>query len=80
MSSALENKDSSLLDLLDDPLDFDTLIPLNFYKAFYNHTGRKIVYSLESFIRFFIIQKFFGVDKDSILLSILSYSKELRDF
>lgn len=80
VSSSIENKDSSFLDLLDEHLDLDTLIPLNFRTAFYKRTGRKRVYSLESFIRFLIIQKFFGIDKDSVLLSILSCCKELRNF
>ena len=73
VSSAIDNKDSSFLDL-------NALIPFEFRYAFYKRTGRKRVFSLESFIRLFIIQKFFGIDKDSVLLSILNYSSELRDF
>lgn len=80
VSSAIDNKDSSFLDLLDEHLDLNTLIPFEFRRAFYKRTGRKRVFSLESFIRLFIIQKFFGIDKDSVLLSILNYSSELRDF
>ena len=80
VSSAIDNKDSSFLDLLDEHLDLNALIPFEFRYAFYKRTGRKRVFSLESFIRLFIIQKFFGIDKDSVLLSILNYSSELRDF
>ena len=80
VSSAFDNKDSSFLDLIDEHLDLNTLIPFDFRRAFYKRTGRKRVFSLESFIRLFIIQKFFGIDKDSVLLSILNYSSELRDF
>ena len=80
VSSAFDNKDSSFLDLLDEHLDLNTLIPFQFRCAFYKRIGRKRDFSLESFIRFFIIQKFFGIDKDSVLLSILKYSCELRDF
>lgn len=80
VSSAIENRETSFLDLLDEHLDIDSLIPWNFHRAFYSFTGRKRVYSLESFIRLFILQKFIGVDKDSTMLTILSHCKEFRDF
>lgn len=44
------------------------------------NSGRKRIYSLESFIRFFILQKIIGIDTDSAMLRTLSLSKELRDF
>ena len=80
VSSAINNREPSFLDLLDEHLDLSSLIPVEFYKAFYKYTGRKRVYSLESFIRFFLLQKFIGIDKDSAMLSALSFGQEMRDF
>ena len=80
VSSAINNREPSFLDLLDEHLDLSSLIPVEFYRAFYKYTGRKRVYSLESFIRFFLLQKFIGIDKDSAMLITLSVCQELRDF
>jgi hypothetical protein len=42
--------------------------------------GRPREYSLESFLRFFILQKILGIPFDSLLLNILELSRELREF
>lgn len=80
ISDAIEERDLSFFDLLDEHLDLGSLIPDEFYRAFYKYSGRKRIYSLESFIRFFILQKIIGIDTDSAMLRTLSLSKELRDF
>ena len=41
VSSAFDNKDSSFLDLIDEHLDLNTLIPFEFRRAFYKRTGKK---------------------------------------
>lgn len=80
VSSAINNREPSFLELLDEHLDLNSLIPVDFYRVFYKYTGRKLVYSLESFIRFFLLQKFIGIDKASAMLLTLSVCQEMRDF
>ena len=80
VSSAINERKPSFLDALDEHLDLSSLIPVEFYRAFYKYSGRKRLYSLESFLRFFLLQKFIGIDKDSAMLCVLSHSQELRDF
>lgn len=80
VSSAINERKPSFLDALDEHLDLSSLIPVEFYRAFYKYSGRKRLYSLESFLSFFLLQKFIGIDKDSAMLCVLSHSQELRDF
>jgi len=42
--------------------------------------GRKHKYHLESYIRAFVVQKLLGIPRDTLLLSVLRLSAELRDF
>lgn len=80
VSDAIEERKLSFLDLLYEHLTIYSLIPIEFYRAFYKYSGIKRIYFLENFIRFFLLQKFIGIDTDSALLCVLSFSKELRDF
>lgn len=66
--------------LMEQYIQWDTIIPLSFYTAFYKQMGRKHVYSLESFISMLMLQKLFGYTEDTQLLNTLKYSKEMRDF
>lgn len=70
----------ALIRLLEDNIDFASLIPLNFHAAFYKSMGRKHLYHLESFLRALILQKLFGFSSDSQLIAVLNCSRELRDF
>jgi len=76
----MEEDKSGFLSLLDEHIDFRALIPYEFYMAFNLRFGRPREYPLESFIRFLVLQKTIGVDKDSTMLTILRMSKEIRDF
>jgi hypothetical protein len=78
--SAMENDKPELLALLEEHINFEKLIPYTFYRVFYRHFGRPRDYQLESFIRFFVLQRIIGVICDKTFLSIVTLCKELRDF
>jgi hypothetical protein len=80
VKSKMEENKPEFLQMLEDHIDLDRLIPREFYSAFYKSTGRPREYQLESFIRFYILQKSLGITKDSVLLNVLRFSRELRDF
>ena len=65
--------------LMEQYIDWDAIIPLSFYSAFYKRMGRERTYSLESFICMLVLQKVFHYTEDSQLLNTLRYSKEMRD-
>jgi hypothetical protein len=79
-SEAIEQHKPQLISLLEEHIDFDRLIPVSFKLAFYRHMGRKHKYHLESYIRAFVVQKLLGIPRDTLLLSVLRLSAELRDF
>ena len=80
VSEAIEQHKPQLIRLLEEHIDFDKLIPVSFKLAFYRHMGRKHKYHLESYIRAFLVQKLLGIPRDTLLLSVLRLSAELRDF
>ena len=80
VSEAIEQHKPQLIRLLEEHIYFDKLIPVSFKLAFYRHMGRKHKYHLESYIRAFVVQKLLGIPKDTLLLSVLRLSAELRDF
>lgn len=80
MCSTMEEDKPEFLRLLDEHINFEKLIHFGFRVAFYLRFGRPREYSLESFIRFFVLQKILGVSSDSLMLNILRLSSELREF
>lgn len=79
LNSMEENK-SELINLLEERIDFDTIIPYQFKYAYYKRYGRKHINSLESFIRALFLQRLLGMKQNKQLLILLRFSKELRDF
>lgn len=75
-----EEDKSEFIRLLEEHIDFETIIPYRFYNAFYSAMGRKRTHSLESFVRALILQRLLGLEHISQLRTILSVCKELRDF
>lgn len=73
-------KKSELVSLLEEHIDFSSLISHSFRRAFYSTFGRKHKYHLESFIKALIIQKLFGFNYDSQLILVLRCSVDLRNF
>lgn len=80
VSESISQKKPELVQLLEEHIDFEELIPQKFYSAFYSRTGRTHIYHLESFIRALVLQKILGISSDSLLISFLKCSKELCDF
>ena len=78
--SAMETNQSRFLSLLEEHINFEELIPASFIWAFYRWTGRPREYSLVGFVKFCVLQKILGIEKDSILLALLSMCSELREF
>lgn len=76
----MEENKPAFLSLLDEHIDFEAIIPPRFYRAYYSYMGRKRIFSLESFIRAFVIQRLLGMTHISQLRTVLIFSKELRDF
>jgi len=75
-----ENDKPKLLALLDEHIDFRSLIPNEFIWAFHRRFGRPREYPLEGFVRFCVLQKILGIDKDSTLIAVMKISSELRKF
>ena len=61
VSQSMEEHKPELIQLLEEHLDFDSLIPASFKFAFYQFNGRKHIYHLESFIRALALQKLLGM-------------------
>jgi hypothetical protein len=78
--STTEDDKPELLRLLEEHIDFEKLIPYTFYRVFYRRFGRKRDYHLESFIRFFVLQRIIGIPCDKTFLAVVKLAKELRDF
>lgn len=80
VSEVFENKKPKLVMLLEEHIDFNSLIPASFSLSFYKRFGRNRTYSLECFIRALVLQKLLGIPSDKLLLDILKCSSELTDF
>ena len=79
VSRATEEDKPKFFRLLEKYINWDELIPPDFYWAFHKRMGRKRTYSLESFIRALVLQRIFGYTEDTQLLNILRHSKEMRE-
>ena len=80
VNSSFSEKKSELISLLEKHIDFLSLIPYAFHRAFYRGLGRKHKYHLESFVKALIIQKLFAFNYDSQLILVLKCSDDLRNF
>ena len=76
----MEENKLELVELLEEHIDFEAIIPPQFQDAYNKHYGRKRINLLESFIRAFILQRLLGMKQNKQLLTLLKFSKELRDF
>lgn len=68
------------LSLLEDTINLSEFIPVSFTNHFYAYTGRPRKYSLHSMIWALLLQRIFSIPTDTLLITFLKYSKELRDF
>ena len=68
------------LDLLENHINLDEIVPASFREHFYASTGRARKYSLESMLWALILQRIFSIPTDTMLLMFLHYSHHLRQF
>lgn len=74
------NDAPSFFRLLEEHFDIHQFIPQAFFNAFYQHLGRNRDYPLTGFLSALILQKNFPIHTDSLLIILLKFCKELRDF
>ncbi len=80
ITDSMESNKPELIRLLEKFVDVDALIPFGFHMAYDRRMGRKRINPLESFIRAFIIKQLLGMKENKQLLTLLTFSKELRDY
>lgn len=66
--------------LLEEHINLSDFIPVEFYCAFHLSLGRKRDYPLKGFLSALILQKILTIPTDSLLITLLSLCRELRDF
>lgn len=79
-SEMFKEQRPEFLELLDKYIDIHSYIPFSFKKAFYADTGRPRGCSLYGYISALILQKIFNIPTDTLLITILNLSTELRSF
>ncbi len=79
-STIFETDKHQFLSLLEENLNIDELIPNSFYNNYYASTGRPREHHLSSMLWALILQRIFSIPADTLLLTFLKFSKELRDF
>lgn len=80
VAASMEEDKPKLFRLLDEHIDWDTIVPARFYMAFYQKTGRPRKYPLVAFLKSLVLQKIFGYVNDCVLLVTLRHSGEMRKF
>jgi hypothetical protein len=68
------------LSLLEEKLDLHALVPHSFYSHYYACNGRHRDFELCSILWAFILQRIFSIPTDTLLITFLKFSSELRDF
>ena len=74
------NDKYEFLELLSLAIDLDEFVPVSFVSHFHAATGRPRKYHLYPILRALLLQRFFSIPTDSLLIIFLKYSQELRDF
>lgn len=75
-----DNDKYAFLDLLDQAIDLDEIVPASFISHFHAVTGRPRKYLLYPMLKALLLQLIFSIPTVSLLIVFLKYSQELRDF
>ena len=75
-----DNDKPAFLSLLEEHINLDEIIPIAFRNHFYASMSRTRKYPFKAFLWALIIQRFFSIPTDQLLLTFLHYSKPLREF
>lgn len=75
-----DNDKYQFLQLLDQSLNLDDIVPVSFVTHFYALTGRPRKYLLYPMIKALLLQRIFSIPTVTLLIIFLKFSQELRDF
>ena len=75
-----DNDKYQFLELLENTIDLDEIVPVSFISHFHAATGRPRRHHLYSMLKALLLQLIFSIPTVSLLIIFLKYSKELRDF
>ncbi|OXE70035.1 ISNCY family transposase [Enterocloster clostridioformis] len=75
-----DNDKYAFLELLDNAIDLDQIVPVSFISHFHAATGRPRKHLLYPMLRALLLQLIFSIPTTSLLIVFLKYSQELRDF
>lgn len=75
-----EGNKPEFLTLVETYIDINEIVPFSFGQHYYSSTGRPREYPLHAMLWALIIQKIFSIPTDTLLLTFLSYSPQLRRF
>lgn len=78
--NTFDNDKYQFLQLLDESINLDEIVPVSFVTHFHAKTGRPRKHQLYPMLKAFLIQRIFSIPTDSLLIVFLKYSLELRDF
>ena len=75
-----DNDKYQFLQLLDEAINLDEIVPVSFVTHFHARTGRPRKHQLYPMLKALLIQCIFSIPTDTLLFIFLKYSQELRDF
>ena len=74
------NHSFQLFDLFDQFIDLPNLIPLSFYRSYYQKMGRKRDFPLEGMIKALVVADLVGFTSTNLLIQVIRISCEFRRF
>lgn len=75
-----DNDKYEFLDLLEQTINLDEIVPVSFVSHFHAATGRPRKHLLYPMLKALLLQLIFSIPTTSLLIIFLKYSQELRDF
>ena len=75
-----ENDKYQFLQLLDNTIDLDEIVPVSFISHFHALTGRPRKHLLYPMLKAFLLKHIFSIPTITLLIIFLKNSQELRDF
>lgn len=75
-----DNDKYEFLELLENTIPLDEIVPASFVSHFHARTGRPRKHQLYPMLKALLIQRIFSIPTDTLLIVFLKYSQELRDF
>ena len=75
-----DNDKYQFLELLDQTINLDEIVPVSFVSHFHAATGRPRKHLLYPMLKALLLQLIFSIPTTSLLIVFLKYSQELRDF